>query len=77
MVGVNSFGTRVGVDRPPPLLQGTDPEIRGLVARFLVSTGLKPRRVGRIIGVSRSQVYEDLKLADRRLAEAAADDEAA
>jgi hypothetical protein len=68
---VDGFGVKVGlkVERRP-LLSGTDPEIRGVLAKLLVSSGLNPARAGRLIGISRSQVYVDLKVADRRIAEA-------
>jgi DNA invertase Pin-like site-specific DNA recombinase len=64
-IAVRCFGAK-GADIPgmlPHLDCHTDSEVRALTAKGYRLAGLKPQRIARILSISRSQVYADLKAA--------------
>lgn len=69
---VDSIGRRVARIAPgsgPEIDLNSDGEIRGLLALALVFGGLGKTRVRRVLGVSRSQMYLDMRRAKRKLLE--------
>lgn len=73
MIGVDDEGRRVGIsdltgpsgllgDIRSVILNAGDREMRALIGRTLRGFGVPPERVARVLGISRTQYYEDQRI---------------